>query len=451
MVQQKLFSFNIIEKDHQEVSPRGGLILFDGFLKSLKVDEIIRRNMPLPGSNRGYGAWRYIEPLILMQYGGGRKISDLKELREDKVLQRATGISCIPSDSAAGDWLLRTGENGGIDALKKSQEEISKKLLKMDNKEAYTMYVDPTIIDLGYKSDAQMTYTGVKGDRPILVGLKEFPIFVHADYRQGNAMGGIVKAVESAYEVVESAGKKVKHFSGDSECYVGDLFNFLRQKGATFTIVADQDVAVQETIRAIPKDEWKPYIDRHGIKTDREIAVSVHSMNKTEAFTLIVLRWKEKTKQLSLFKSDGYYYHAIATDLDIDPQRVIDVHGEKASEACTGVWKYNERVQMENFIKELKIGIGMEHMPCGKFEANAMYFGIGVITYNLMVAQKYFVIKEGYENKTIQTLRWKLIQVPARIIKTGRYIILKLETVADKFNHYLAMIRRIESIAALIV
>ncbi|MGA1841387.1 MAG: transposase [bacterium] len=93
----------------------------------------------------------------------------------------------------------------------------------------------------------------------------------------------------------------------------------------------------------------------------------------------------------------------------------------------------------------------MEHMPCGKFEANAMYFGIGVLTYNLMVAQKHFVIKQGYENKTIQTLRWKLIQVPARIIKTSRYIIFKIETVAEKFNHYLAMIKRIESIAALIV
>lgn len=451
MVQQKLFSFNTIERGNQEISPRGGLIIFDGFLKALKTEEIIHRYMPLPGSNRGYEAWRYIEPLILMQYGGGRNISDLKELREDKVLQKATGMKGIPSDSATGDWLLRAGEVGGIEGLNRAQEEMSRKLLKMDKTEEYTMYIDPTIIDLSYKSEAQMTYTGVRGDRPILVGLRELPIFVHAEYREGNAMGGILKAAESAYKVVESAGKKIKHFSGDSECYTSDLINFLRQKGTPFTIVADQDAAVKETINAIPKDEWKPYIDRYGIKTDREIAVTVHSMNKTEAFTLIVLRWKEKTKQLSLFKSSGYYYHAIATDLDIEAQRVIEVYGESIPEACTGVWRYNGRVQMENLIKELKIGIGMEHMPCGKFEANAMYFGIGVLTYNLMVAQKQFVIKQGYENRTIQTLRWKLIQVPARIIKTSRYIIFKIETVAEKFNHYLAMIKRIESIAALIV
>lgn len=55
----------------------------------------------------------------------------------------------------------------------------------------------------------------------------------------------------------------------------------------------------------------------------------------------------------------------------------------------------NERAQMGNCIKELKSGVGMEHMPCGEFEANAMYFSIGVLTYNLMVAQKYFAIQEG--------------------------------------------------------
>ncbi|MGA1842889.1 MAG: hypothetical protein ACMUIU_19915 [bacterium] len=95
MVQQKLFSFNTIERGNQEVSPRGGLIVFDGFLKAIKTEETIRRYMPLPGSNRGYEAWRYIEPLILMQYGGGRNISDLKKLREDKVLQKATGMRGI--------------------------------------------------------------------------------------------------------------------------------------------------------------------------------------------------------------------------------------------------------------------------------------------------------------------------------------------------------------------
>lgn len=65
---------------------------------------------------------------------------------------------------------------------------------------------------------------------------------------------------------------------------------------------------------------------------------------------------------------------------------------------------------MENHIKELKIGIGMEQMPCGEFEANRMYFSIGVLTHNLMIAQKYFVIQDGLEKHSIATLRWELVQ-----------------------------------------
>jgi hypothetical protein len=34
-------------------------------------------------------------------------------------------------------------------------------------------------------------------------------------------------------------------------------------------------------------------------------------------------------------------------------------------------------------IKELKPGFGMERMPCGQFSANAVFFRLGVLAYNL--------------------------------------------------------------------
>lgn len=94
---------------------------------------------------------------------------------------------------------------------------------------------------------------------------------------------------------------------------------------------------------------------------------------------------------------------------------MIRRHNDSIPDACRAVWQYNERAQMENHIKELKIGIGMEQMPCGEFEANRMYFSIGVLTHNLMIAQKYFVIRDGLEKHSIATLRWKLVQAAAWI------------------------------------
>jgi hypothetical protein len=448
MIKQNLLECNQIERAGDEVTARAGLIMFDGFMKAMKIEEIINKHMPEPGSNRGLKAWQYIRPLSLMQYGGGRHIADLRELREDKALQKAAGLKGIPSDSGAGDWLLRMGKGSAMQGMDKAHREADIKMLKMDNNEEYTLWADPTIIDLGDKDYAEMLYTGQEGDRPMLVGLKELPIFVHHKYRKGNAMGGTKEALQNGFEVVEAAGKRIKHTAGDREFYNAEVINFLQgKKGSTFTIVADRDAAVKEVIELIAEGQWKPYHDIHGDKTEREIAVTVHAMNETEAFTLVVLRWKKE--QLNLLEPDEYFYHAIATNLDVDGEAAVKIHNESVPDTCRAVWQYNERAQMENFIKELKIGVGMEQMPCGEFEANAMYFSIGVMTYNLMIAQKYFVIQEGMYNCTIATLRWKLMHVAAWIAEHGNRIRLKIATTLEKFNHYLRMMKRMEAIAAL--
>lgn len=448
MIKQNLLECNQIERSADEVTARAGLIMFDGFMKAMKIEEIINKHMPVPGSNRGLKAWQYIRPLSLMQYGGGRHIADLRELREDKTLQKASGLKVVPSDSAAGDWLMRTGKGAGIEGMGKAHREADIKMLKMDKNKEYTLWADPTIIELGDKDYAEIIYTGQEGDRPILVGLKELPIFVHHKYRKGNAMGGTKESLQSGFKVVEAAGKKIKHTACDSEFYNADVINFLRKKkDVTFTIVADKDAAVKEVIKQIGEEQWRPYHDKHGTKTDREIAVTVHAMNGTEAFTLVVLRWKKE--QLSLLEPDGYFYHAIATNPEADAEMAIKIHNESVPDACRAVWQYNERAQMENYLKELKIGVGMEQMPCGEFEANAMYFSIGVLTYNLIIAQKYFVIQEGMQNCTIATLRWKLVHVAAWIADHSNRIRLKIATTLEKFNHYIRMMKRMEAIAVL--
>ncbi len=446
MIKQKLVNFNKIERASSEVTPRAGLILFDGFMKAMKVDQLVRTHMPAPGSNRGHNAWEYIRPISLMQYGGGRHIADLREIREDGALRKATAMQVVPSDSGVGDWLKLAGSGEGIKKMTVVHRKLVRKMLSLDDTEEYTLWADPTIIDLADKAYARMTYTGVWGDRPILVGLKELPIFVHHEYRRGNAMGGTTRALRAGFEAVEAAGKKIKHVAADSEIYTGDNINHIRSKGATFSIVVDKDAAVMEVIRHIPAADWKPFYDKDVIKTDREIAVTVHAMAKTEAFTLVVLRWQKA--QPDLFFPDPYCYHAIATDLKLDAAKVIKVHRESVPDPCKAVWKYNQRAQMENMLKELKGGFGAEHMPCGNFEANAMYFSISVLTYNLTVAQKHLVIQEGLQRSTIATLRWKLLQVPAWIARHGNRVYLKIAATMEKFNHYARMLNRIEAVAA---
>lgn len=167
-----------------------GLILFDGFMKAVKVDEMLKAHMPVSGSNRGHNAWEYIRPISLMQYGGGRHIADLREIGEDGALRRTTGMQVVPSDSGTGDWLKQVGSGKGIKKMKVVHRELARRTLSLDDTEEYTLWADPTIIDLADKAYAQMTYAGGRGDRPILVGLAELPIFVQHEYRQGKLLWG---------------------------------------------------------------------------------------------------------------------------------------------------------------------------------------------------------------------------------------------------------------------
>lgn len=40
----------------------------------------IKKLMPIHKANRGYRAWQYIEPIMMMLYGGGRHAEDLRKV-----------------------------------------------------------------------------------------------------------------------------------------------------------------------------------------------------------------------------------------------------------------------------------------------------------------------------------------------------------------------------------
>ena len=104
-------------------------------------------------------------------------------------------------------------------------------------------------------------------------------------------------------------------------------------------------------------------------------------MNEThKAFRLIVVKYKH---QAELF-DDQPKYHVI-------------VSNRQESAEDTLLW-YRQRGEVsENGIKELKIGFGMERMPCGQFEANAAFFRIGVIAHNLFVLFKHSALDSGWQ------------------------------------------------------
>lgn len=139
-------------------------------------------------------------------------------------------------------------------------------------------------------------------------------------------------------------------------------------------------------------------------------------MNATKvAFRLSITR--EERVQHDLFEPapGPYAYHVVASN---GPQEE-----KPANEVLP--W-HNQRGQAENFNKELKIGCGIEPLPCGDSGANAVFFRIGVLAYTLFIGFKRLACPAAWATQTIATVRWKLVQGAGRMLRPAGRVVLRL-------------------------
>jgi hypothetical protein len=421
-IQQTVFPFKI-KTTTERLTVHGGLALMAEFNHGIGLRELADRYLPSPGSNRGFEPSEIVDAVVLMLQGGGRSLEDLRELRNEDGLMELIGRGEIPEPDTVGDWLRRMGDpktgQMGLEGLDRVRDKINERVLKKDGIEEYTLDADATEI-IGEKTDALFTYNGNKGYMPMLGFLYENPVCLLDEFREGNVSPAFgQKEFYLQCKGRMPRGKRIGHYRGDSASYQASFFNQLEEDGVRYGITVDQDKAVKSAIALIPSGDWKEPVKGCGY----ELAETVHCMNETKkAFRLVVKR--EIRRQGELFEKEGqYFYHAVASNW---PQE-----GKNTEEVLK--W-HNQRGQAENFNKELKIGLGMERMPCGQTYANAVFFRIGVLAYNLFIGFKRLSCPESWVRHTIATFRWKMVQVAGRIVKHAGETVFRLMIDLEKLE-----------------
>ncbi len=300
-----ILPFKIIPCDEPPVA-RSGLLLPYEIAKALKLPRVIDKELPRPGSGRGYKPSQFVMPLILMFHGGGRKLEELREIRAEVSLRHLLEMESLPASCTIGDWLRRMGQEGeGLFGLGKVNHHLVSEVIRRDKRNNYTLDVDASVIESG-KEEAKVTYKGEKGYQPQTGFLFEVGLVLEGEFREGNipAQAGAISFLERCFAAMP-AGKSIGYLRSDSALYQAGVINLCLERKVVFSITADQNKGSKDSIKAIK--EWRPY------QGDKEIGETIHTMNNTkEAFRLIVLRWPKL--QAELFDSSPYFYHAIATN-----------------------------------------------------------------------------------------------------------------------------------------
>ena len=280
-----------------------------------------------------------------------------------------------------------------------------------------TIDLDSTVCEtygLGKEGGQRHNYAGQRGYHPLLAVAAVTGDVLMARLRKGraNTARGAAHFPREAVGRVRYAGAiGPLTVRADSGFYTHAIVAACRDKGVRFSITVRQHQSVRNIIEAIPETEWTPI--PYWMEGAADVAETEYTpfQNEPDAVPvrLIVRRVKPTPgSQLALFTH--YSYHSFITDREGD---TLDLEAD-----------HRRHAEIENAIRDLKYGVGLNHLPSGRFPANGAWLAVQVMAHNL--ARWTGRIGLGEALVTTQTLRRRFFSLAGRLTRKARRLTLHL-------------------------
>lgn len=249
---------------------------------------------------------------------------------------------------------------------------------------------------------------------------------IHSQFRPGNmAPADENLTFLKRCEAQLPKGKRFTYVRADSASYQYTLFNYCNTHKITYLIGAHLDAPTLQNIEQIT--QWET-LDRHDGKyhhVKEEVGEFLHTMNHTDhAFRIIVVK-RQVTPILPMMETfldeeelltlASERYSVIATnaeDTELSIQEIVRLYRQRGETS-------------ENRIKALKGGFNLNYLPTSDFMANALYFQIGALAYNLFIMFKQ-TMEHSWQKHTVQTIRYKFYNIAGKVITHARKTVLKV-------------------------
>ena len=85
-------------------------------------------------------------------------------------------------------------------------------------------------------------------------------------------------------------------------------------------------------------------------------------------------------------------------------------------------------------------------LPCGEFGANAAWWGITVLAYNLNSLMKRLVMPEGWAPKRLKAVRFGFITLAGRVVAHARQLIIRVSGGHPAYELLLQVRRRMRAL-----
>ena len=364
--------------DHSLVN-NAGLLLPTTLALRLGLGELVDRHVDLgdaPGrANPGDKLMTLASALA-----GGDCIDDADALRSGGT---ARVLGCTVKAPSTLGTFLRSFRWGHVRQL----DRVSRELLARawaagagPGDAPFTIDLDSTICEtygLAKEGARHHGYTSQRGYHPLLAVAAGTGDVLMARLREGraNTARGAAHFLRETVGRVRYAGARGQlTMRADSGFYTHTVVAVCRRTKVRFSITIRQHKSLRNLIEAIPEADWTPIpYWMNGAADVAETAYTPFRSKPGAAPVRLIVRRVRPTpgSQLALFAS--YSYHGFITDRDGDTLELEADHRRHA--------------EIENAIRDLKYGVGLNHLPSGRFAANAAWLSVQALAHKWLASE----------------------------------------------------------------
>ena len=424
--------------DDRRLVNNAGLLLPVTLAHHLGLGELVDNHVDLGDAPGRANAGDKFLTLVASALAGGDCIDDADVLRAggtDRVL------GCVVKAPSTLGTFLRSFRWGHVRQL----DRVSRELLAGawqagagPGNEPFTIDLDSTICEthgLLKEGARHHGYTGQRCYHPLVATAAGTGDVLMSRLREGraNTARGAADFLRETVGRVRYAGATGQlTMRADSGFYTHAVVAVCRKLDVRFSITIRQHPSVRNLIEAIPEGDWTPL--PYWMEGAADVAETTYVPFESKPPTLH-----------RCGSSSGGSNPPPVPNWRCSPLTAITAASPTGMERP---WNWRLTIaampRWRNAIRDLKYGVGLNHLPSGRFPANGAWLAIQVMAHNL--ARWTARIGLGEQLVTTKTLRRRFFSIAGRLTRSARRLTLHLPQGWPWRNHFSSALERLRAL-----
>jgi len=403
---------NKIDFAARNLTSNAGLFLLFENAKTNGIFELIDTDLVFDNESTNKIKMNHIKTMLCGHFIGIEKLERLKLLQGDPLISEFD-ISVKEPETVSrflGNFSYKTTQ-----MFRDINFKVFRKLLCKSKLTSITIDIDSSVVNVEGHQEGT-----AKGYNPKKLGNLCYNIqFAFCDelkaYITGCVRSGNTYTANGAAEMIKEIVANIKTdeleilFRMDSGYFDEDIIETIESLGCKYLIKAKE----YPTLVSRVTDPSILFVIGDEGRETAELYTKQNTWERNRRFVASrVLKPEKDRAQLSLIDGDEYDYFFFVTNTVLPSEKVII--------------SYQKRGNAENYIKEAKYDMAVGHLLLKSFWANEAVFQMMMLSYNLFLLFKFDLLGISEFRQQIKTFRLKYVFLAGKIIRSARYIVMKL-------------------------